>query len=189
MAPRRKRNTVVGQCLRAAREALHLGQRDLAAHVFVSARTVSRWENGEAPNEEQGARILALLRGRAPAQHDALGAALGYEMVEPAPVAPAPLPPAAPAVAPAPPERTELELRASLDAIVYAASEERDVLPRHLRAFGVELLQGVARLGLSAKDAAELVAVRERTKVAGERNEKSEKGERSEKNESSGSGV
>jgi hypothetical protein len=72
---------------------------------------------------EQGARILALLRGRAPAQHDALGAALGYEMVEAAPVAPAP---------PA---------------------------------------KGVARLGLSAKEAAELVAVRERAKVANERSE------------------
>jgi hypothetical protein len=128
---------------------------------------VSRWENGEAPTEEQGARILALLRGRAPAQHVALGAALGYEMVDPAPVAAAP---AATVVVPppSPPERTVVELRASLDAIVYAASEERDMLPRHLRAFGVELLQGVARLGLSAKEAAELVAVRERTKAKSE---------------------
>jgi hypothetical protein len=119
------------------------------------------------PTEEQGAQLMAFLRPRAPVHHDRLGAALGYEMVQPEPVAPAPLPPAAPAVAP-PPVRTELELRASLDAVVYAASEERDLLPRHLRAFGVELLQSVDRLGLSAKEAAELVAVRERTKAKSE---------------------
>jgi hypothetical protein len=47
----------------------------------------------------------------------------------------------------------------------------RDVLPRHLRAFGVELLHGVARLGLGAKEAAELVAVRERAKVKTESND------------------
>jgi hypothetical protein len=45
--------------------------------------------------------------------------------------------------------------------VVYAASEERDVLSRHLRAFGVELLLAVERTGLSAKEAAAARRTRE----------------------------
>jgi transcriptional regulator with XRE-family HTH domain len=153
----------MGQHLRAARSALGFGQKDLGSFVFVSDRTVSRWENGKMPTERQVERILQFLAANSPAHHDALATALGYELEDPQP-------PPAPAVA-APTAATKptvLELRASLDAIVYAASEERDMLPRHLRAFGVELLQGIARLGLSAKEAAELVAVRERAKVRSE---------------------
>jgi transcriptional regulator with XRE-family HTH domain len=157
MAPRRKRITATGQHLRALRSAMGLDQKDLAALVFVSERTVSRWENGFMPTEAQGERILNVAQHRAPVLHDLLAEALGYELTD-----------KRTPVAVASPQRTSAELRASLDAIVYAASEERDLLPRHLRAFGVELLQGVARLGLSAKEAAELVAVRERTKVKSE---------------------
>ena len=58
----------------------------------------------------------------------------------------------------APPRPTGVELRAALDAVVLAAAEEHDVLPRHLRAFGVELLLAVDRAGLGAKEAAALVA-------------------------------
>jgi len=42
--------------------------------------------------------------------------------------------------------------------VIYGVAEERDVLPRHLRAFAAELLLAVARAGLSPKDAAALVA-------------------------------
>jgi hypothetical protein len=44
-------------------------------------------------------------------------------------------------------------------------------LLKHLRAFGVELLEGVERLGLSAGEGARLVAARERTKVTVRRDE------------------
>ena len=39
------------------------------------------------------------------------------------------------------------------------------MIPRHLRAFAVELFEGAERLGISGSEAARLVASRERTKV------------------------
>jgi len=159
MAPERKRTTRLGAALRAARDALSLNQKAFGAMLSVSARTLSRWENGRQPTSDEAERILDRCEAVPDNVFLALADALGVE----SPVVAA----AAPVVATpvAPPRSPEVELRAALDAIVYAASEERDVLPRHLRAFGVELLQGAARLGLSVSEAARLVAVRERTKV------------------------
>jgi hypothetical protein len=54
---------------------------------------------------------------------------------------------------------SETELRGALDAIVLSASEEHNVLPRKLRAFGVELLKRVAELEIPAVDAVSLVAL------------------------------
>jgi transcriptional regulator with XRE-family HTH domain len=163
MAPPRKRNTPFGQLLRALREALKMDQRAFATLIPVSDRTVSRWENGRRPSPDQIERLLSLAERPAPAVHDAMATLFGYELesAEPA-VAPQPAPPVAP---PPPPRPTLVEQRAALDAVVYAASEERDLLPRHLRAFGVELLQAVDRLGVTVKEAAELLAVRERAKT------------------------
>jgi hypothetical protein len=97
---------------------------------------------------------------------DALGVEL-EEVVPPAAAPPpavlAPPPPAAVVLPPAPSARPPVaQLRASFDAIILVAAEERDVLPRHLRAFAVELFRGAARLGVSLEEAAELVAVAER---------------------------
>jgi transcriptional regulator with XRE-family HTH domain len=160
MAPPRSRISNLGECLRAAREALHFDQSDLARRVFVSSRVVSRWENGGRPSPDQAVRIYKVL-GSAPGPVLVrLIDALGLEVPSPAPVAPAVPPP------PQPP--TAADLRASLDAIILAAAEHRDVLPRHLRAFAVELLKGVDRLGIGAKEAALLVAPPQRVEGASE---------------------
>jgi transcriptional regulator with XRE-family HTH domain len=164
MAPPRKRITNLGDALRAAREAVHFGQVDLARRVSVSSRLVSRWENGARPTPAQAERIFAALEN-APGElllalADALGIEIATEEATPA-AAPLPAAPLAPPAPPPAPRPSAAEHRASFDAIIYAAAERRDVLPRHLRAFGVELLQGADRLGLSAKEAALLVALPE----------------------------
>jgi transcriptional regulator with XRE-family HTH domain len=161
MAPRPKRISRLGEALRAAREALAFDQPDLAGRVFTSTRQLSRWENGTMPPPRKAQLLLDVLSA-APAAHvaalaDALGIELPEVTAEPPPAtAPLPPPPAAPVPRPA------SELRAAFDAIVYAAAEEHDLLPRRLRAFAVDLLRGVDRLGVSAKDAAVLVAMAER---------------------------
>jgi DNA-binding XRE family transcriptional regulator len=190
MAPRRKLNTPLGFALRSLRGALNTDQAGLASLLYVSARTVARWENGGRPSPEQAKQLLDVAERAAPDAHDVIARLFGFEIEDREPVAVAPSaspatppvpapgrpssvaePPASVAapLAPPPPaapaRATRHELRAALDAVVYAASEERDLLPRHLRAFGVELLQAIDRLGLSAKEAAELLAVRDRTKT------------------------
>jgi transcriptional regulator with XRE-family HTH domain len=164
MAPRARRITRLGDALRAARGAVGLDQHGLGARVFVSARQISRWENGTPPAPEQAQRILDVL-SIAPPHHVAnLADALGIELpeVEEAPKQqPPPRPPPPPVAAP----RSPSELRAAFDAIVYAAAEEHDLLPRRLRAFAVDLLRGVDRLGVSPKEAAVLVALAERPDV------------------------
>src|SRR6202012_1765001 len=85
--------------------------------------------------------------------YNALATALGFELVDDdaptvATVAPTVATVAPEIVAPPPvvaesPRARNLAdpaLRGALDAVVLAASEARDVLPRHLRAFGVALL-------------------------------------------------
>jgi transcriptional regulator with XRE-family HTH domain len=185
MAPRRKRITRLGQHLRAVRQALSLDQRTLAAMVQVSARTLSRWENGVAPTPAQAMNLLDAADNVPAELYNSLAEVLGIELeppdapaVEALPLAPAVAAPA-PALAPLepppalavaaepprvePPRPTDAELRATLDAVVYAAAEARDIPPRHLRTFAVEILQASDRLGLGAKEAAHLVAVAERT--------------------------
>jgi transcriptional regulator with XRE-family HTH domain len=147
----RQYTTPLGELLRAARTALSLRQLDLAARVYTSARNVGRWETGEAwPREEDRRRIVDALSAAPRPVVEGLAEQLGVA------------PPAA--ATPDTPPRTDAELRAIFDAVVYGAAEERDVLPRHLRAFGVELLLAVAESGLSAKEAAALVAARDREK-------------------------
>jgi transcriptional regulator with XRE-family HTH domain len=199
MAPRRKRITKLGQHLRATREALSVDQKTFAAMNCVSERTLQRWENGYPPTAEQADRLLAAC-DQAPAElYNSLAVVLGIELLPPEEPLPPPVvvapaaatpPPEEPAVVPAtvhaaqlatptvaplappvPPRPSMADLRAALDAIVYAAAEERDVLPRHLRAFAVELLLGAERLGLTTSEAAHLVAARERTKVTVRRDE------------------
>jgi len=170
MAPPRGRTSDLGEALRAARAALHFDQLDLARRIPVSSRLVSRWENGQRPTPDQAQRIFEVLSPAPGPVLLQLMDSLGIEIPEVEPP-PAPSPPVAAAPQPLPvasaPPAPVATLRASFDAIIFAAAEERDVLPRHLRAFAVELLQGADRLGVSAKEAALLVAVPERgTKVA-----------------------
>jgi transcriptional regulator with XRE-family HTH domain len=152
MAPPRKRTTRVGELLRAGRQALSLTQDELASRVFVSTRQLSRWENGQSPSEDECIRLFNALATGPDAVVDALADALDIdveikseEAVQRSPGQP-------------PAARTSAERRASLDAIILTVAEERDLLPRHLREFAVALLQGVDRLGLSAREAALLVA-------------------------------
>lgn len=176
MAPPRKRITKLGQHLRAARASLSLDQKAFASLVHVSDRTLSRWENGARPTAAEAKRVLDACENLEPDLYNELAVALGFELEDDPPPQASAVTAAAHApvaVSPSPIDsasRSPAELRASLDAIIYAAAEERDVLPRHLRAFGVELLQGAERLGLSAKEAAHLVAVpaRAKTKKEGE---------------------
>jgi transcriptional regulator with XRE-family HTH domain len=151
MAPPRKRMTPLGDLLRQGREALSLTQDELARRVFVSRRQISRWENGVYPTDDAHLKLFNALSAGPEALVDALGDALDLVLVEPA-VAPAPPSP------PPPPAPASAELRASLDAIILSVAEERDLLPRHLREFAVAILEGVDRLGLSAREAALLVA-------------------------------
>jgi transcriptional regulator with XRE-family HTH domain len=153
MAPPRKRTTRVGELLRAGREALSLTQDALASRVFVSTRQVSRWENGASPSEDERIRLFNALATGPDAVVAALADALDIDIeIKGEAVQPPPSP------ARSPTARTSAELRASLDAIILAVAEERNLLPRHLRAFAVAILQGVDRLGLSAREAAVLVA-------------------------------
>jgi hypothetical protein len=159
-------------------------------------RQVSRWENGQRPNPEEAERVFHVLSVAPAPVVAALAQALGFEVPEveeplaevaqvvalpvgPPPPAPAPEPPA-PLPVPAAPEEpmapedarpTPAELRASFDAVLLAAAEERDVLPRHLRAFAVRMFEAAARLGVSAEEAAALVAP-----ASSERSTKSAKG-------------
>ncbi len=154
----RQSTTRLGEVMRLARQAIACDQRAFAHRVHVSSRTVSRWETGsQAPTLAQKAAIVGALAAAPPSVVDELARLLGvpspHAAVEPA------APPAATAVA-APPRPTDAEVRAALDAVVLAAAEERDVLPRHLRAFGVELLLAVDRAGVGARHAAALVAAR-----------------------------
>jgi transcriptional regulator with XRE-family HTH domain len=159
MAPPRRHISRLGEALRIARESIGIGQADLARRVPTSARQVSRWENGLQPTPALAARILAVFEPAPPEVYAMLGRELGIPLEEPE---------AAPAVAPepaaqAPQPPTPAQLRAAFDAIILSFSEERDVLPRHLRAFAVELLRGAARLGVGTDEAAGLVAVAEKS--------------------------
>ena len=158
MAPPNKRITPVGVHLRNLRKAMNVDQKTFGALVFFSDRTVSRWENGVHPPKASALKILELAAQHAPDLHDAMAPSLGFELESDASVVTS----APVLVVPQPQRASAAEMRAALDAVVYSAAEERDLLPRHLRAFGVELLQAVERLGLSAREGAELVAVREK---------------------------
>ncbi len=155
MAPPRKRHTPLGQLLRSLRTALAVDQKGFASLLYVSDRVISRWENGLRPTAKQGRRILQHAERAAPHLHDALAEALGFKLVEEhEPEAPAP----AVVVPHAPQPSSEAALRAALDAVLLAACEERDLLPRHARAFAVALLRAVDRLGVAPKRAADIVA-------------------------------
>jgi transcriptional regulator with XRE-family HTH domain len=159
MAPPRRYVSRLGEALRIARDAIGIGQLDLARRIPTSARQVSRWENGLQPTPPDAARILAVFEQAPDEVYAMLARELGIELAEPevAPgVAPAPI--VADPAGGAAQRSTPVQLRASFDAIILSFSEDRDVLPRHLRAFAVELLRGAARLGVSTEDAATLLA-------------------------------
>jgi transcriptional regulator with XRE-family HTH domain len=183
MAVKRKRITPVGELLRKARQALDYDQHALAGRCFVSQRTVSRWENGaRAPSEEEAARLVSAFADAPSALLRDLADALGIEPSEahdeeaptivvnpPIPIYAAPLiteappltapePPAPPPAPPEPPRPSAQAIRAALDAVVLAASDEHDVLPRKLRAFGVALLTRLHELGVAPDEAAPHVA-------------------------------
>jgi transcriptional regulator with XRE-family HTH domain len=143
--PRRRTTTRLGESLRAARKALHLRQAEFAALTFTSSRQVSRWENGQHPTVNEVPNIVAAVSSAPPAIAQAVAEGLGINVTQNAHAPPSPL-------------------RAGFDAIILGAAERRDVLPRHLREFAVEMFEGADRLGLSARDAARLVAAEERTK-------------------------
>ena len=163
MAPPRKRITPLGEALRAARVSLGLDQRGLAVLVDVSARQVSRWENGQAPNAATVHRILSVLSPAPPPLLQAVTRALGVHTDGDAegdaptialPATSQTLPASSFAESPPRPD-----LRAAFDAIILANAEQRDILPRHLRAFALELLRGVDRHGVSAGEVAAAIAV------------------------------
>lgn len=180
MPVKRKRVTPLGEVLRKARQQLGFDQDALGARVYVSKRTLARWESGEmAPTPEQSRRLLGAV-SKAPSEVvTSLAALLGVELEEDvpdeAPVVAAPSPPVAHVAAPAPvpqpapappplpplPQWSPADVRVALDAVVLAAADEHDVVPRKLRSFGAALLRRVGELGIPAKDAAAHVAIKE----------------------------
>jgi hypothetical protein len=133
------RRSRIAELIRAGRITLGLDQAAFGQLAFVSTRTVCRWEIDEGPpTPHQAGNILRALSGASPSIVSELAQIFG--------LAPAPL---SPDVA-----------RVALDAVVHAAAEERDLLPRHLRAFGEALLTEVSRLGIDPRAAAALVAPR-----------------------------
>ncbi len=147
----------LGELLRLARHAVGSDQATFGERVGVSSRTVSRWETAsQALTADQRPRVVQALSAAPRDIVEELARLLGVA---------SPYPSATAVVAPPRTAPTATELRAVLDAVVFAASEERDVLPRHLRAFGVELLLAIDRAGVSAKEAAALVAARDRGTV------------------------
>jgi transcriptional regulator with XRE-family HTH domain len=139
--------------LRSARDALSLSQRQLGRLVHVSGRVIARWENGEKlPATTQALALYDALEASPVHLRVELATRLGIELIpedDPAPEAPPPPPPPPP------------HPRARRDGILFASAEARDVLPRHLRGFAVELLEGVERLGLTAMQAAVILARKE----------------------------
>ncbi len=138
MPPRRGLVTDLGQCLRAARKALRIDQHELATRSFVSTRQISRWENGVHPPASNIPRLVEALSSAPAPIVQQLARALG--------------------ISPSASPGGSMALRASFDSIILSAAERRDVLPRHLREFAVEIFVSADRLGLSARDAALLVA-------------------------------
>ncbi len=137
MAPPRRFESELGRALRAARLALSASNwADLrATRVPVSTRQVSRWENGFPPNEADALRLSTVLAAVPAPIRATLLDALGLEVLAAPSVALVPPPPAGVAPPPPPsPRPTAAQLRAQLDAVIYATAESRDVLPRHLRA-------------------------------------------------------
>ena len=162
----RTRVTRLGELLRAARGALVLNQAGLAKPLYVSKRTLARWENGEAtPTTAQGARLAHLLAAAGAPENLVL--AIAEELGVPAPAVEEEEetvvnPPAAagPTLAEPRPSPSPAQWDAEHQAMLDAVADERDVLPRHLRAFGAQLLLAVDRAGLSPRDAAALIVSR-----------------------------
>jgi transcriptional regulator with XRE-family HTH domain len=160
MPIKRKRISRLGELLRAARRALDLEQSVLAGYVSVSARTLSRWENGAlSPTPQQRVRLVDALQDAPPDVLASLADLLGVELEEadePQAVAP-------PVIAPAPavPPPSFVDLRAALDGVVLAAADEHDVVPRKLRAFAVALLERIQALGVAPGEAAKHITAKE----------------------------
>ena len=148
MPPRRTRDTDLGALFRNARRDLHLKQSELAELCGVSTRNISRWENGIQPKGDPARRVLqAFARLPAP-QLEALATALDVSAEDRDTLASTP---------PSPGKNAD-DLRATLDAALLQFSEAHKVLPGDLRAFGKLLLDTTDRLGLSAREAATLLA-------------------------------
>jgi transcriptional regulator with XRE-family HTH domain len=110
-------------------------QHELAERFHVSQRQISRWENGELwPSRDTAARMLEVFASVPPEVYARVAEGLGLRK-----------------------GRQGMEPRAAFDALVLEFAEARDLLPRHLREFAVELLLAADRMGLSPAQAAGFV--------------------------------
>jgi transcriptional regulator with XRE-family HTH domain len=136
-----------------ARRALGMDQGDLAEAMRVSRRTIIRWQHGQtAPVEAQVRELAALVH-----EEDA---DLADELLASAMLAPTPAPEdtraeslavshpasATPAKPPSPHGRAPAHL---VDAIVYAAADAADMVPRAMRSALRAAFSRAVQLGVS----------------------------------------
>lgn len=146
--------------LRKARQQLGLNQMDLAKHLQVDPRTLSRWEAGDArPSAVWREHVAKTFERIDRETWRALVKELALPldtMLDKCPSQRQPTAHVAPPVAPTT-TVTKADARAQLDAIVRATAEELDVTAKRFRSALGNVLADIARLELSPLDARALV--------------------------------
>jgi transcriptional regulator with XRE-family HTH domain len=136
-----------------ARRALGMNQGDLAEAMGVSRRTIIRWQHGQTAPVETQVRDLAALVYEEDA--DLADELLASAMLAPTPppddtraesLAGSPPPPATSVNPPAPEGPAPAHL---VDAIVYAAADAADMVPRAMRSPLRAAFSRAAQLGVS----------------------------------------
>jgi transcriptional regulator with XRE-family HTH domain len=154
-----------GLAVAAARDAVHLTQRQLAARVGKKPTQVYRWEQLRVvPRLEDRMRVIQAL---AEAPHDVLArlAAASDVTLESLGLAPPPPPPPTPvatttpqvAAPQAPAPKLEASVQTVVDDALREAGEEIDVSPRVLRPALSRMLDRIARAGVPIDAAARMV--------------------------------
>jgi transcriptional regulator with XRE-family HTH domain len=159
-----------GLAVAAARDALHITQRQLAARVGKKPTQVYRWEQLRVvPRLEDRMRLIQAM---AEAPHDVLARlaaasdvtleSLGMAPPPPPPPPPSPppattTPPLVAAAPPAPAPKLEASVQTVVDDALREAGEEIDVSPRLLRPALSRMLDRIARAGVPIDAAARMV--------------------------------
>lgn len=153
----------LGPLLQLAREQLGLKQLEMAKILRTDARTLRRWEAGEAFPTPSWREIVAIGFGHAEGETwRAIVRELGLSldvMLARVPPQRAKLPAPAQAVEP------RVDPRAVLDDAVRTVAEDLDVSARRLRAGVAAILGDLERLGLSAKAGREMILERSAKRV------------------------
>ena len=128
--------------VRRARKLLGLAQKDLGAALGLQGLSVSRWETARVgvPLPHRRA-LVSLLAARDPKAAGALAKDLG--VVDPGTGA----------------RRDPKARRAELDAVVLRTAEALDVVPSLARRTAIEVIQRLARIDMSPREAMSLLGL------------------------------